>query len=163
MGKVHCGETLCVLVGRCGEYTHILTNDTLWGKCVRPSWCRGKNFVSPQCKFYFPTVQFWGFLGDTAPAPQRRKDLPETHVYRHAKFHADRWHRRRDMYIGHYQARQAAYFSVSSYCFFIRRRYKLPGSCAIDIRSSPQPLAVARCIRTAVLAGRTSSLLYIHT
>jgi len=34
VGKVHCGENLCVLVG-----------------------VVGKNFVSPQCKFYFLTVQ----------------------------------------------------------------------------------------------------------
>jgi len=33
VGKVHCGENLCVLVS-----------------------VVGKNFVSPQCKFYFPTV-----------------------------------------------------------------------------------------------------------
>jgi len=38
VGKVHCGENACVLVGHCGERTHIRTNDTLWGKCVRPSW-----------------------------------------------------------------------------------------------------------------------------
>jgi len=33
-GKVRCGENLCILVG-----------------------VVGKNFVSPQCKLYFPTVQ----------------------------------------------------------------------------------------------------------
>ena len=42
---------------------------------------------------------FWGFLGDTAgPGAPKGKDLLETHIYHHAKFHADRWHRRRDMW-----------------------------------------------------------------
>jgi len=108
VGKVHCGENACVLDARCGERTHIRTDDTLWGKCivgkihtyvqtihygesalwgksvhpscccgenthvrklihcgesalwgksVRLSWRCGENFVSPQSKFYFPTVQ----------------------------------------------------------------------------------------------------------
>ena len=38
VGKVHCGENLCLLIGHCGENTHICTNNTLWGKSVRPSW-----------------------------------------------------------------------------------------------------------------------------
>ena len=38
MGKVHCGENLCLLIGHCGENTHICTNNTLSGKSVRPSW-----------------------------------------------------------------------------------------------------------------------------
>jgi len=36
---IHCGENLCVLVGRCGEKTHIRTNDTLWGKCIVGKIC----------------------------------------------------------------------------------------------------------------------------
>jgi len=45
VGKVHCGENLCVLLGRCGENTHIpyvqtihCRESALWGKSVRPSW-----------------------------------------------------------------------------------------------------------------------------
>ena len=91
VGKVHCGERPCILVGRCGERTHISTNDTLWGKCIVRKMCaswlvvvgkihtyvqmihcgesalwgksvrrscrREEKLVSPQCKFYFPTVQ----------------------------------------------------------------------------------------------------------
>jgi len=39
VGKVHCGENPCVLGGRCGERTHICTNDTLWGKCIVGKIC----------------------------------------------------------------------------------------------------------------------------
>ena len=53
---IHCGESglwgksvrVCVLVGRCGENTHIRTNDTLWesalwGKSVPSSWSLWEN------------------------------------------------------------------------------------------------------------------------
>jgi len=39
VGKVHCGENQCVIVGRYGENTHIRTNDTLWGNCIMGKMC----------------------------------------------------------------------------------------------------------------------------
>jgi len=30
---------MCILVGCCGENTHVRTNDTLWGKCIMGKLC----------------------------------------------------------------------------------------------------------------------------
>ena len=61
----------------------------------------------PSCKFHADRreipiseqkihISFWIFLEGTAP--KRKENLSGTHIYHHAQFHADPWHRRRDIW-----------------------------------------------------------------
>ena len=50
VGKVHCGENACVLVGRCEENTHICTNKTSWGKCIVGKMYCGENAYVLVCR-----------------------------------------------------------------------------------------------------------------
>ena len=65
VGKVHCGENPCVLVGRCGERTHIRTSDTLWGKCIVGKICASELVVVGKIHTYVQIIHcgesaLWG-------------------------------------------------------------------------------------------------------
>jgi len=70
VGKVHCGENPCVLVGLCGERTHIRTyvqvihcgKTALWGKYVRPSWSLWGKYTHTHPHTHTDTHRDWQLI-----------------------------------------------------------------------------------------------------